>query len=437
MIFNKGFLVILIRVLLIVLLSLGMIYSYLETDLVYTPYMFGGIMLFVVFELTWKLQSQERNWAQFLQSMRYGDFNRAYQKKTNSKALQEAYELITQGMEDLQTSRAAEIKLLQTVLRHISVAVICFRENGEIMFSNKAFKQLLDAQSIINIDVLKHSYPLIYKAMTSEEDISSAWTDHQNEQKLLVSTEVFKLKGDAYRLTSLTDIRNSLEVKELESYQKLMRVMTHEIMNSATPILSLTQIVNKKLIDGEQLTLLSEKDQQKVVKSLLAIEERTEGILGFVNAYKQINKTIEPQVTLVSSTDLIESITVLVKPNEDVLFEINDSLKSEIPIDKSLITQVLINLLNNAFDAVRENPNGRIALDVEDHQEHIRISVTDNGPGVVGQLEQEIFVPFFTTKKKGSGIGLALSRKIVLAHKGTLNYQRKDDKTEFVISLPA
>ena len=288
MIFNRAFLQIFIRVLLIVTLSIGLVYSYFQTELYITPVMFGLIILIIAIEMTWRLGKQERNWASFLQSVKYGDFNRTYQKQTNSKELQEAYDLITESMEALQTNREAEFRLLQTVLKHISSAVVCYQEDGAVVFTNKAFNLLLEIPGLSQIDSLAKDYPRIHQVMVAKSGAPSEWIDHANGQKLFIKTESFKLKGKALKLASLTDIRSPLDTNELQSYQKLMRVMTHEIMNSTTPILSLIRVVNRKLIKDEALVPLDGKDQKNVAISLSAIEERTSGMLKFVEAYKEI-----------------------------------------------------------------------------------------------------------------------------------------------------
>lgn len=436
MIFRKSFFLILIRVLIMAGLATGMVYTYQNTELSITPIMFGVFLLIGILEMSWYLQKQERNWNSFLRSVEFGDFNRAYQRKTNSKELEEAYEIISAQMEALHTNREAEFRLLQTVLKHVSVAVICYRENGEVVFANNAFNDLLELGALININKLEDSYPAIYQVMTADEVAPSGWIDHKNGQKLFVKTESFKLKGQAHKLASLTDIRNSLDAKELESYQKLMRVMTHEIMNSTTPILSLIRVVNKKLVSDEKLTDLSAKDQKNVAFSLQAIEERTAGMLKFVEAYKQINRPIQVQPEPVESQILLDSVTSLMSPESGIVLTVNDHLKAPLNIDRNLMSQVLINLVKNALEAVKGVEGAAVSLSASRLADRVMIEVTDNGPGVPEKSVSEIFVPFFTTKAEGSGIGLALSRKIVRAHKGLLEYKREAGKTRFIVDLP-
>ncbi|MFT4736517.1 MAG: two-component system nitrogen regulation sensor histidine kinase NtrY [Cyclobacteriaceae bacterium] len=436
MIFSKRFINILLRVLVIVGLAVGLAYSLLRTDLFITPVMFAILILLAAMELTWHLQQQERNWAGFLLSVKYHDFNRVYQKQTTSPELREAYGLITESMESLQSGKEAEFQLLETVLSHVSIAVGCYTEEGDVLFTNKAFDQLLALPGLIHIDRLQKEFPKIHQVMVTKEAAPSEWIDHTNGQQLFVKREAFKLKGKGHKLISLTDIRTSLDAKEIESYQKLMQVMTHEIMNSATPILSLIKVVNQKLIKGSELIVLDTKDQRNVSISLYAIEERTSGILKFVEAYKQINRSIDLQLEQVPSSELLKAISSLMSSETTVKLILKDKVDNLITLDRNLITQVLINLVKNALDAVASTKNPIVLISIDREPEWISIAVADNGPGVAIQAINHIFIPFFTTKTTGSGIGLALSRKIVQAHGGHLVYHRRNEQTLFTMTIP-
>ncbi|NQZ78587.1 MAG: GHKL domain-containing protein [Ekhidna sp.] len=436
MAFRKGLLFIILRVLVLVALILGTTYAYAETDLIITPLMLALFSLISISELIWYLDRQQRSWIRFLESIKYQDFNRVYHKQI-SKELGLAYEMITEEMEKLQSNNRAEYKLLETVLGHVSVGIACYQDDGSIVFSNKSFKDLLNIPALISVDKLLESHPKIYEVLTQPQPHSSGWVDHEGGQKLLVRTEPFKLKQVNHTLVSLTDIRNSLDTKELESFQRLMRVMTHEIMNSANPILSLIQVVNKKLIKGHQLIDLPEKDQSKVAISLEAIEERTSGILRFVNAYKEISKPIQTRLETISSQGLLSGIEELVDVRGAMNLTITNRLEAELKVDPALIRQVLINLIKNAKEALTNIENGHIELVLEQVKDEIHLTVRDNGPGVEIAQVSQIFIPFFTTKLDGSGIGLALSRKIVKAHGGYLEYRRENDLSNFTIRLPA
>lgn len=433
--FSRNLLNLLIRVLLIVLFSVGMVYTFLETELQVTPYMFAGLLVITAIETTYRLNQQERTWTQFLNSIAFGDFNRAYQHKTSSLALQEAYQLITQQLEGLQTDKAAEFRLLQTVLGHIGVAVICFQKNGKVLFTNKAFQSLFELNQLLDVSHLKTKDESIYNMLISEKDTLPFWIDHKGDSKLLVKVEDLKLKGRALRLVSFSDIKTALEHKELSSYQKLLKVMTHEIMNSTAPILSLIRVVNKKLVKADQLQLLNEKDQKNTAKSLQIIEERTDGIMSFVSAYKKINQPITLNKEPVSSNELIDSVKHLIHVPEHVDFSTENSYGGQIEIDRALFTQVLINLLKNGTEALIATEKAELSLAIKSKDARIQITISDNGLGISEDKLENLFVPFFTTKKEGSGVGLAFSKKVVIAHAGTIVYHRENGYSHFIITL--
>ena len=177
-------------------------------------------------------------------------------------------------------------------------------------------------------------------------------------------------------------------------------------------------------------------DQENVAFSLGAIEERTAGMLKFVEAYKRINRPIEAHLEAVESQALLEAVGSLMSTEEGVTFTLKDELKDSLRLDKNLMSQVLINLVKNALEAVKNTDKPKVSIRAYPRADRTIIEVTDNGPGVPEKSVQEIFVPFFTTKAEGSGIGLALSRKIVKAHRGVLEYNRKGDRSVFSIDLP-
>ncbi len=436
MISGKGFIRVIIRVLILIVLVFGLAYSYLKTELIITPIMFGLLILLSAIEMTWYLLRQERGWTRFLLSVKHKDFSRAYRRQAGSKEMQEAYDLITQSLEELESGKQAEYHLLRMVLGHISVAVACYSDQGEVLFSNKAFNALLGIPGLVNVDRLKLEFPKIHEVMISTHAPPSEWIDHGKGQQLFVKTESFKLKGKDYKLISLTDIKNPLDAKEFESYQKLMRVMTHEIMNSTTPILSLIRIVNQKLVLDEKLVELDQNDQKNIAMSLNAIEERTAGLLKFVEAYKQINRPIEPVLSACHSRELAAMITSLQATINEGTLAVHDEINGTLILDRVLIGLALNNLVKNAVEATNGTEKPAITVKLSREEDAVQIAVEDNGPGVPQKVLNQIFIPFFTTKAEGSGVGLALSRKIARAHKGSLEYNRVGNHTQFLLSIP-
>ena len=241
----------------------------------------------------------------------------------------------------------------------------------------------------------------------------------------------FILKNNHYKIVSIQDIKSELEEKEVESWQKLIRVLTHEIMNSAIPISTLSSVISQMLEDeqGNPLPLSDLEDDisEDVLGGLKTIESRSKGLVKFVDAYKSLTKIDPPKFETVSLKKLVADITKLLKPDLDgrqieLSIEIDKSHK--VKGDSELLAQVLINLLKNAMEAL-EDMKGKIAIESKILGGRTVLALSDNGPGIEPDILENIFVPFFSTKKKGSGIGLSLSRQIMRLHKGSIAVQSK------------
>ncbi|MEQ8474087.1 MAG: ATP-binding protein [Marinoscillum sp.] len=434
MIFRRSLFWILLRVIILTGFIFSSIFVYLRTDLNITPIMFGMLAMVSLIELIWYLRSQEREWLKFLDAIEHDDFNRVFTKQAHSRELQAAFSLITRQMEKLSTEKQAEDRLLKTVLGHISIALVCYKEDGQILFANKSFRSLFGIKGLVHLEKLQAKFPEVYQLIKGADDAMDELIKHPDDKQLHVRLQQFKMQQEAYKLVSFADIKKSLDTKEIESYENLMRVMTHEIMNSATPILSLVQVINAKLIDNKHFTIPAREDRPNLVKSLQAIEKRTDGMLKFVEGYKQIGQPIQPQLGAVNSTEFVEKIVAIVPADIDI--EINDTYNGPLMIDQPLMSQVLLNLLKNAVYATKEIKEPHISISISYVSPEIHMTIGDNGPGVALKDINHIFIPFFTTKKEGSGIGLSLSRKIVKAHGGHLVYHRIDGMTQFIVKLP-
>ena len=428
---------IILRICLLTILIVSAVISVYETDYVVTPVMFSLLAVLVAAELHWHLGRTRRMLSRFLLSIKHHDFSRYYKIQSADEELHQAFDLITKSFEDLETQKHADYRLLQTVSEHIKIGLACYSLEGQVTFSNKAFKEMLRMESFAKMDTLARQHPEIHKCLIADKPTPEMLIATSDHGKFLLKTEAFTLQDQGYRLASLYDIKSTLDTNELESYQKLMKVMTHEVMNSATPVLSLIQVVNKKLIKDEQVLTLAQNDQKNIAFSLKAIETRTASILKFVEAYRKINKPITPVRKQTTVHDLIAPVvTLLAQPSgTPVAFE--NAVEAPIYVDVELMSQTLINLLKNAMEATSVVEEPAIAIEARIESDRLIIAVEDNGSGISAAQQKEIFVPFFTTKAEGSGVGLALSRKIINAHGGSLNYQMTDqNRTRFTILLP-
>ncbi|MBS1559875.1 MAG: GHKL domain-containing protein, partial [Bacteroidetes bacterium] len=248
------------------------------------------------------------------------------------------------------------------------------------------------------------------------------------------------LRGEPMKLISMSNIQSELEEKEMEAWRNLVRVLTHEIMNSITPVSSLAGLVEDELktkIKNQNFTLTDE-ELQEMHLSVQTIGKRSEGLIRFVKEFRNLAHVPQPKLSEVRVKDLLEEIVVLHKKELT-----NSSIETEVRLqpddlvvraDKTMIEQVLINLLKNAIQAFDGQTNKKIILSAYNNEGHTILSVKDNGQGIDADAMERIFVPFFTTKKTGSGIGLSLSRQIMRQHGGQITvHSALGEGTEFFL----
>jgi signal transduction histidine kinase len=286
------------------------------------------------------------------------------------------------------------------------------------------------------------SKPLVQKLLDLKSGQKAlVKVDVQNELlQIAINATEFRLRDQNFTLVSLQNIQSELEEKELEAWQNLIRVLTHEIMNSVTPIASLASTINDLLNSNGQKTsaALNNETRSDVNGALRTIQKRSEGLLHFVDAYRNLTRLPVPNFQIFSVQELFKRVYHLMQVDlaQTIRFDysvIPESL--ELTADSELVEQILINILKNAIHAVTERENPRIDLTSKiDDRGRVIIQVTDNGPGIPKDMLDKIFIPFFTTKENGSGIGLSLSRQIMRLHRGTITVRSQpNEQTVFTL----
>jgi len=271
-----------------------------------------------------------------------------------------------------------------------------------------------------------------------------AITTEQGEIQLSLKATSFKKNDNELVILSIQDIKNELDEKEVESWMKLIRVLMHEIMNSITPITSLSESLSH-IYSLEGNPVLPEQVTSKAIATTLqglnVIKEQGRGLMSFVESYRKLTRVPEPEKKLFKVAELMSRVKVLYNSLEKsdrigLSFSLKDS-EFEIYADQNLISQVLINLVKNALEANENNPDGKILIVAGiDKNHHPEICVIDNGPGISEGNLDEIFVPFFTTRQYGSGIGLSISKQIMRVHGGNLKVRSVPNKeTLFCLSF--
>ncbi len=387
----------------------------------------------------------------FLESIRHSDFASSFSDKGMGKSFEGLNAEFNKVIEQFKQNRAEKqehFNYLQTVVQHVSIGIIAFTKDGEVDIFNKATKSIFRVNNLRNIsDLAKINTELPEKLMSlkaGDKTLVKLFLEDEFLQLSVYATE-FRMRGEEYILISLQNIHAELEEKEIESWQKLIRVLTHEIMNSITPISSLAATVHEMLLVNieEELILRSvdQDDIEGVDSALKTIQSRSQGLLNFVEIYRNLTRIPKPNFRYFEVKELFDRTSDLMKPKMEKLgIQCTPRIIPEdikITADPDLIDQVLINLMLNAIDAVKDVENPRIMITAsQNDQGRVMIDVSDNGYGVKPDIIDKIFMPFFTSKKTGSGIGLSLSRQIMSLHKGNISVKSKpEDGTTFTLTF--
>ncbi len=404
-------------------------------------------VLFLVVNLIWYLNSVNRKIAYFFDAIQNEDFSHNFPPKTGNKLLDKLssnMQLISQQIEAIHIENSRQEKYFEAMIEHINVGIMSINQEGFILNCNSTLKKLLGLTQFTHIRQLeKIDSQLASLTHKIEANHERTLTLHgkNGQVTLLVKASTLKHSAGRLKLVSMQDIREKLDEKELDSWLKLIRVLTHEIMNSIAPVTSLSEnLCNQYVKNGNPLStdMVDETLIRKTIQGLKVIQEQGKGLTRFVENYRKLTRLPKPEPQEVKIADLFEKTLVLFRSNlNGYNLHISTQLEAELPtlqVDEGQIMQVLQNLLRNAADALQHTPEPAITLTARREQGEIALSVRDNGPGIAPELLDEIFVPFFTTREDGNGIGLSLSRQLVRLNKGKITVRSEVNKgTHFTL----
>jgi len=408
---------------------------------------FKGVILLLAVIFIWQVYTLLRlidttnyELARFFQAIKYSDFTRSFSAKMKGKSYTELYKALNDVMDHIERSRAEkeeQYRYLQTIVQHIGIGLIVFDGSGNVDLVNNAARRILNMSTIRNINKLEIIDPSLVKRITrlkhGERDIIKLRINDELQQMMIFVTD-FIMHRQNYRLISFQNIHSELEEKELDAWQKLIRVLTHEIMNSITPISSLASTANTMLTGHvKQLSNNRQSDEvfQDISNAVETIEKRSKGLLHFVENYRKLTKIPKPDYQIISVQELFGRIEILfntqLTDNTVSFIKKIEPANLELTADPDLLEQVLINLVKNAIEAVQNMSGAEIHLNAGlDNYGKPVIRVSDNGVGIRKDILDNIFIPFFTTKSNGSGIGLSLSRQIMRLHGGTISVKSEE-----------
>ncbi len=395
-------------------------------------FLVGPVIIYQLIELYRYHFKGQKELEQFVESIQYRDFSRHFSVKKapiELRSLREGFNQITNTFKEISKEKETSFQYLQKILELVDTGILSFNlENGEIIWMNESLKKMLNLpylkhiQSLTNRD--KELYEEVISLKPAESKIAIVHLENRSF-KILLSGTAFQTDGNKFMLIAFQNINEALDETESKAWQKLLSVMTHEIMNSVAPISSLADTLKSRL----QQAIPNLNDTGGTVHDLEigieTIKRRSEGLLKFAETYRNLNKIIKPNVKKIFVRDLFENLYQLMEPTiEKKNIEMDIVLKDTglaVEVDPSLIEQVLINLVVNAIEALKDKPQAMIVLSATTNNNRVIIKVADNGSGIPKDVLENIFIPFFSTKKTGSGIGLSLCKQIMMLHKGNIN----------------
>ena len=422
--------------------------TWLNQSLAITIILFVVLLVVQVFSLLKYLHEPNNEVKDILSSLNKQDYSPESEINYSNATASQLHNSINQLLKKHKaqsTNKSEESLFFKNIVQHAGIGLIAIDDEGKVEVMNNAAKKLLqvyDIKYITELQTLSEELvEMFFKLKTGGRDLAKLNIDGELVQLSVYAIELV-LKKKAYKMITIQNINSELEEMEMNAWQNLVRVLTHEIMNSVTPISSLAGTVEENLrsleSEKESLTLESE-DKEDLLLAIHTIQRRSEGLIHFVKDFRNLTHIPHPKFEKLKVNVLFEEINILL--SKDIIsnkIAFSSSIEPKnlvVDADKALIEQVLINLIKNAIQAFDEETNRLIEVNAfKDDKGRVSITVKDNGMGIDEEALSRIFVPFFSTKKTGSGIGLSLSRQIMRKHKGSLTVVTQvDEGTEFTM----
>jgi len=442
MVFKQFRFNIVLRVLLLTATCLALFIT-LSSTYTFTPILVAGLIIYQVWSLIKYVDRTNRELASFLESIRYSEFTRSFQINDTGTSFDELNSAFNDVMKDFQQVRAEReehFQYLQSIVQNIDISILAYQRDGTVEMINPAAKKLFQVNTLRSIHKLRPLSEQLANTLLSMNPGENKLVKVQDEEDILqlaINATEFKVKDKVILLTTIKNIQGVLEEQETAAWQKLIRVLTHEIMNSIAPISSLSSTIEsmvKPFTTGEKSAPEIDLETITEIKGALqTINKRSTGLMNFVETYRSLTKIPDPNFEVVSLKDVIQNVHTLMKKEvqeRDISLSATIEPESiEVNIDEQMIEQVLINLVKNSVQALDGIKDGKILIrGFYNKRGRPSIQVSDNGHGILGDVIDKIFIPFFTTKRSGSGIGLSLSRQILRLHGGSITAQSIPDK---------
>jgi len=394
------------------------------------------VICFLMYDIYRMLKKAQDEVREFVESIHYRDFSRYFNVKhapAELQPLRKGFNEINSTFKIISKEKEVQYQYLQKILELVDTGIISYETaSGELNWMNDTFKKMMDIPYLKTIHSLEKRDASLYReiiAIRPGETKVVTVTKENRQIKLLLAATMFQTEEKINKVIACQNINEALDETEARAWQKLLSVMTHEIMNSVAPISSLAGTLKNRLAQGNSFSASGNSNMDDLELGLETIQRRSEGLLKFTETYRNLNKITTPNLKKVFVRDLFENLHTLMQPTlEQKKIEFEIILKDPhltALVDINLVEQVLINLVVNALEAVKEKTTPRIILSAGHENNKLLVRVADNGSGISPELLDKIFIPFFSTKKSGSGIGLSLCKQIMLLHKGNIQVQSR------------
>ncbi|MBI9053575.1 MAG: HAMP domain-containing histidine kinase [Bacteroidales bacterium] len=443
--FNKYHIKLLASIVLSSTLGAIAIWTFTNQDLVISRYIVLLIWVLSILLFFKYIYDTSRIMKDFISNIQEGDIiSLPNTKNALGKEFNSLICSLNKQIKTISLKKEEQYHLFSTAVNQSGSGIIVFDTEGSIELINKSANNLFSKKPLNNINEFSEYNKELPKKLKSNKEQSFIISIQSNNEllRIAIHQNQFKLNGKHLKVVSIQNISTELDKEELEAWKKLMHVITHEIMNSVTPMKTLAYSLFDIFKFENKPKSLTQFDQVQIDDTFLglkAINNRVNGLMKFVESYRKLYKIPNPVFNNFMIQDVLDEIKSLYKEEfleKNIHLEINNENQKTLFADKNMITQLMINLIKNAIEAVEKSSNPKISIAITNVDHQTNIIVSDNGSGISEDVLKDIFVPFYTTKTNGSGIGLYYSKMIIYMHKGSINVKSEENKgTSFSIHI--
>ena len=418
-----------------------MVYLFLRPGLHSATLLAAIAVVFAATELWWFIGRTNREVARFLDAARYADYSQRFSLDDLGSGfgeLGQTFSDILDRIFERRDEQEIEVRRLRALVDHIPVPLMTLQSDGTLVLQNNAARRLFGSAHVTRLADLRQFgsgfHDAVAEAVPGNRELVAFSVEGVDYHLTLATTENV-VGGEKQRLISLQDIQSELDTTQTEAWQDLVRVLTHEIMNSITPVTSLAGTaadVTRDLLEQVDAEAPIREDLEDLHDAVGTVARRSDSLVQFVESYRQITRLAPPEKRRIAVSELFNSVKMLVAAEWqdcEQYLEISVSPPGlDVYADRDLLEPVLLNILRNAWQATADVDTPRVVLNGRlNRRGNVTIEIIDNGPGIPNDIARKIFVPFFTTKEKGSGVGLALARQVMTSHGGFIRVANNDD----------